>query len=288
MEDIPLYVGKRKNILIISGGGIKGLAALGALKYLLETEIIIFPEIFCGTSVGSIICMLINIGYGPFDIYKLLEEIDFASLINYEEPESLLFDPCFGISSPEPIIQVLYNLIQKKNLSKKITFKQLFNKSQSKLIITGTCLNDATVAYFSVDNTPNMEIMKAIRISMSIPFIFKPSIYENKIWIDGGCMDNYPIELFNNKLDDVIGIYMDDIYEYIEDIPDIQSYFSRVIKCIFRGLNYHKLDHYQKYTINIISNSEQSTKWEMNKLEKKKLYDLGYKTALDYIQKYNL
>jgi hypothetical protein len=34
MEDIPLYVGKRKNILILSGGGIKGLAMLGAIKCL--------------------------------------------------------------------------------------------------------------------------------------------------------------------------------------------------------------------------------------------------------------
>ena len=41
MEDIPLYVGKRKNILVLSGGGIKGLATLGSLKCLMDNEIIV-------------------------------------------------------------------------------------------------------------------------------------------------------------------------------------------------------------------------------------------------------
>ena len=41
MENIPLYKGKKKNILVISGGGIKGLAGLGALTSLIENEIIL-------------------------------------------------------------------------------------------------------------------------------------------------------------------------------------------------------------------------------------------------------
>jgi predicted acylesterase/phospholipase RssA len=61
MEIIPLYQGKRKNILVISGGAMKGFSALGAIKYLIESEIIIYPEIMCGSSVGSIICLLINL-----------------------------------------------------------------------------------------------------------------------------------------------------------------------------------------------------------------------------------
>ena len=49
METIPVYKGKNKNILVISGGGTKGLSALGSITALIENEIILFPEIFCGT-----------------------------------------------------------------------------------------------------------------------------------------------------------------------------------------------------------------------------------------------
>jgi len=284
MEIIPLYKGKRKNILIISGGGLKGLSALGALKSLIENEIIIFPEIFAGSSVGSIICFLINIGYGPQDIYDLLEEIDFTNLIKYVEPENILFDPCFGISSPEPVLHVIYGFMKKKNISKNITFKQLFEKTQSKLIITGTCINDISLNYFSVDTYPDMPILKAIRISISIPFIFRPCYFNNKLWVDGGCMNNFPINLFFDKLDDVIGIYLDDYYDFLNEIVEVQDYFFRIFKCVNRGLNYDKLDMFKKYIIHIVVEGNQSTNWEMTTIEKKNLFDLGYNASNLFLQ----
>ena len=114
MELIPLYQGKKKNILIISGGGLKGLSGLGALTYLINNDIIANPEIFAGTSVGAVICFLINIGYNSSDIYDILLQIDFTKLIKYVEPENLFSEPCFGISSAEPILEVIYNFMKKK------------------------------------------------------------------------------------------------------------------------------------------------------------------------------
>ena len=284
MELIPLYRGKRKNILVISGGGLKGLAGLGALKCLIDNDIVYFPEIFAGSSVGSLICFLINIGYSPKDIYDLLEQLDFTKLIKYIEPENLLSDPCFGISSPEHILEVVYNFMKKKNISKHITFKELYDKTQSKLIITGTCINDVEVKYFSVDTHPHMQILKAIRISISIPFIFRPYMFEGKLWVDGGCMNNFPIDLFNDKLNDVIGIYLDDIYDIIEEITEIQDYFFRIFKCIFRGLNCSKIEIFKKYFVHIMSEGNQSTNWEISLDEKKKLFEQGYFYAKKYIE----
>ena len=283
MDIIPLYKGKRKNIIVIGGGGIKGLAALGSLRCLIDKEIICFPEIFAGTSVGSVICFLINIGYSPIDIYNFLEEIDFTKLIKYVEPENLLFNPCFGLSSPEPTIEIIYNFMKKKNINKNITFRELFLKTQSKLIITGTCVNDSTITYFSVDTYPEMQILKAIRISISIPFIFRPYLFENKLWVDGGCMNNFPIDLFNDKLNDVIGIYMDDLYESNESINEIEKYFYSIFKCIWRGMNYNKLDLFKKYIINIIIPGNHGTNWDISQEEKKKLYNLGYENAEKFI-----
>lgn len=283
MELIPLYQGKRKNILVISGGALKGLSALGALKYLIESEIIIYPDIFCGTSVGSIICFLICIGYGPTDIYNILEQIDFTSLINYIDPEHIIFDPCLGISTLEPMIHIICSFMKKKNIPKNITFKELFEKTQSKLIITGTCINDSTITYFSIDTYPNMEIIKAIQISISIPFMFKPFKFDNKLWIDGGCINNFPIDLFCDKLDDVIGIYLDDCYDYQDEINEIQEYFYRVIKCFNRGFNFDKLKLYKKYYIHIIIDSKYTIHWEMTTDEKKMLFDHGYDSAKNFI-----
>jgi NTE family protein len=283
MEIIPLYQGKRKNILIISGGGLKGLSGLGALTYLIENEIIVCPEIYAGTSVGSVICFLMNIGYSSQDIYEILLQIDFTQLIKYIEPENLLIDPCFGLSSPEPILQVIYSFMKKKNIKKNITFRELFDLTKTKLVITGTCINDVTINYFSVDKYPNMPILKAIRISISIPFIFRPYLYEGKLWVDGGCMDNFPIDMFADKLDDVIGIYLDDHYESVKDIGEIQDYFYRIFKCFYRGLNYNKIKLYEKYFIHVICTGNHGTNWEISQQDKENLYNLGYDCAKKYI-----
>lgn len=287
MEIIPLYQGKRKNILVISGGGLKGLAGLGALTFLTDNDIVVVPEIFAGSSVGSVICFLMNIGYSPKNIYDILLEIDFTKLIKYVEPENLLIDPCFGLSSPEPILHVVYSFMKKKNIKKNITFKELFEITQSKLIITGTCINDASINYFSVDSHPNMPILKAIRISISIPFIFRPYLFEGKLWVDGGCMDNFPIDLFADKLDDVVGIYLDDYYESVDDIGEVQDYFYRIFKCVFRGLNCNKIKLYEKYFVHVICTGNHSTNWEISFEDKQNLYNLGYDSAKKYIESKN-
>lgn len=274
-----------KKILIVSGGGIKGLGGLGAISCLMEHNIITFPEIFAGSSVGAVICFLINIGYNPKDIYDILEEIDFTKLIKYVEPEDLLTEPCFGLSSPEPILQSIYTFMKKKNIKKNITFKELYEQTKSKLIITGTCINDTELVYFSNDTYPNMPILKAIRISISIPFIFRPYTFENKLWVDGGCMNNYPIELVEpNDLNSTIGVYLNDHYETLQEIEEVQDYFNRIFKCVYRGLNYNKIKVYKKYTINVIAKGSNGTNWELSKNDKRELYDTGYAYALEYIK----
>ncbi len=284
MEDIPLYIGKRKNILVLSGGGIKGISTLGALKYLYENEILLKPDIFCGTSVGGAICLLLNIGFSPIAIYNIFESIDFTQLIT-SDIENILDDTCFGFNSPDPMMYVLVTLLKNKNHDKKITFKELYNNTGSKLIVTGTCINDASIHFFSVDKTPDMEVLKAIRITISIPIFFKPFNHENKIWIDGACINNYPIDIFADKLNDVVGILLDDDYSFVENIEDMEKYFLRIFKCILRGTILNKYELFKKNTIRIICDCELSSNWELGVEIKKQLFNLGYSSAKKFYEK---
>lgn len=275
-----------KKVLVISGGGLKGFAGLGSLKCLLDNNITISFDTLAGTSVGAVICFLYNIGYDPKEMYDVLEQIDFTQLIKYVDPENLLTEPCFGISSPEPILYSIYKFMKNKNINKNITFAQLFNMTKTNLIITGTCINDISIKYFSHITTPDIQILKALRITISIPFIFRPYQFENKFWIDGGVMNNFPINLFNDRLNDVIGIYLDDLYESINKIDEIQDYFIGVFKCVFRGIDYDKLELFKKYFVHIKTLSKQSSNWEISQKEKKKLYEDGYNQTIDYIENY--
>ena len=113
MEDIPLYIGKRKNILILSGGGIKGFSTLGALKYLFENEILVKPEIICGTSAGAANGLFLIIGYTPQDIFNLLYSIDLSQLLN-NDFSSVFDDICFGLNSPDSVMHIITKMLEKK------------------------------------------------------------------------------------------------------------------------------------------------------------------------------
>ena len=284
MLDIPLYCGKRKNILVISGGGMKFFSALGAVSKLIELEIIIKPDIFCGTSCGAILSFLLNINYSIDEIFYFYYHLNFETLL-IDNIENIFNDNCFGFFLPDKGMYTVKFLMNKKNINSNINFKQLFELTGSKLIITGTCVNDESVHYFSVDTTPDMKVITALQISISIPFIFTPCRYDNKIWIDGGCINNYPIELFHDKLDDVIGIYLGNNKDVKEMIDSLDSYIFKIFKCIVKGLDYNKIKLYNKNTILIKSIDNISTKWNISKDEKKELFNIGMNSVDDFFSK---
>lgn len=264
-----------KEILVVSGGSIKGFTSLGCITKLKELKIINNLKVYCGTSVGSTICLLLLIGYEPYQIYQILYEIDLDILIEYDN--DIIDDSCFGISTSNPLINIIALLLKKKNIDPDITFKKLYELIPKKIIITGVCLNDLSLNYFSYETTPDMSVLLAIRISISLPFVFKPVSYNNKIWVDGGCLNDYPIEIFDNELEKVIGIYTCNNYDTnILEFENKFTYIYQVIKCMLKGMSSYKLDVYKKYTINITVDCGNSSIFSVSNEEKERMYELGY------------
>jgi NTE family protein len=301
MDKIPLYVSKRKHILVIGGGGLKGFCALGACLYLYEHDILKNPNILCGTSIGGIICALLAIKYEPNIIYKLLCNINFENIVK-PDYNKFFFEPNhYGFSSVSNIIDIVIICFEQKNFSKNITFKELFEKTGNKLIITGTCVNKHRVEYFSIDTHPNQKIIDAIQITISIPVIVNPfklsqkqldkqnnidniddKIENDDYWVDGGVMDNYPMQLFNDNLDDAIGIYMnDEIYNNMI-IESFDEYFMALLKCVWKSANFYKLENYKKQTIVIKCDLKQDTYFNISQKDKQKMFTIGYDSAKQF------
>lgn len=116
-----------------------------------------------------------------------------------------------GIFSGCNVRDFLNKLLFEKAKQQNLTFRQHFEIFQIKLVLTGTNLETGTSEYFSSDTTPNMPVADAVRISMGLPFIFKPyrvtdtealNYMGNKklagLWVDGGVRNNLPIRAFEN------------------------------------------------------------------------------------------
>ena len=282
-HDIPLYIPKNKTIkkiLVLSGGGIRGIAHIGALQALQELNILANIEVFAGASVGALVIALYLIGYEPNELREFIIKFDLAKL---KIMNMMGFLANFGIDPGTNIEYLIKRLIQSKNLNQDITLLELFDITKKKLIFSTVCVNTKEICYLSHENFPDLELWKAVRMSISIPFYYTPISYLGKIYIDGGCMDNYPIELFKNNLEEVIGIYLIENKDEIDKLQDIETYALRVLQCFLEGVTLKSKKGYEKYTIAINLDSISLIDYNINSEIKQKLYQQGYDATKKFI-----
>lgn len=279
--DIPEYKTqkfkfKNKKILVLSGGGVKGFAHLGALHALNQKKYLDNIEIFAGTSVGALICFFLIIGYTPLELYEIMKNIDLEKL------KTVRFDNLFfsyGLNNGQKIEYLFERLIAIKHIDPLITFEQLYEKTKKKLIMTTVCVNDRNIIYLSHETFPKMPIKTALRMTSSIPLFFSPVVYENKYYIDGACIDNYPIHLFSNRLNEVIGIFLKDANHESIKISNFEEYIINTIKSLMEGGMFNTIKAYEKYSYIIsIENAGYDFNFKLDQNKRTELFELGHTT----------
>jgi predicted acylesterase/phospholipase RssA len=268
-----------KNIAL-SGGASKGIAQLGALHYLYHNKLLNNVKRISGTSVGAMNALLFCIGYKPKDIYKMLKIVDMEKAI---KPNIYKFIDKLGMEDGKRMMIIIRRLIIAKKLDEDITFENIYNIFGYDLIITGSCITDKQVYYFSKENYPKMKILDAIRISISVPIFFTPFKFNNKLFVDGGCMDNYPIHIFNDELDNTIGIFLKTKRKK-KKIKNIESYISNLIEVFFEGNSHLCKRSFQSQTIEIKCQNHSLTNANLPTKDIIKLFDDGYNSAKLFIQ----
>lgn len=204
--------------VVLSGGGAKGLAHIGALKVIEEAGIKI--DFIAGTSMGSIIGGLYAAGYSPQQMDSIFYSTDFNSLIRDEIPRNaktfyereedekyafrLNFDD-FKVSIPSGLSkgQNVYNF-----------FSQLTSHTEtedfSKLSIPFFCIatNLETGEEVILDKG---SLALAMSISGAIPTVFRPIEINGELHTDGGVVNNYPVEELRQRgANFIIGIDVQD------------------------------------------------------------------------------
>jgi len=184
--------------MVISGGGPSGFVAYGAIKQLAIQKFLDISnlETFYASSVGAVLGVVITLGYEWewLDDYfikrpwnKILE-IDPAILMNSFNEKGI-----YGIEIHEKLLEPL---LTAKNLSPKITLKEYYEYNKIDFHIFTSDLNKTIP--MSIDMSykthPNVQLVKAIYMSAAFPFLFKPLCENGSCFIDGGLLNNYPLQ----------------------------------------------------------------------------------------------
>ena len=193
--------------LIFEGGGVKGIAYLGALEVLRQREILPAIERIGGTSAGAINAILLGLGFSAQETREILWGLDFNAFMDdswgiLRDSNRLLTE--FGWYKGDFFRNWIGGLIKEKTGNSETTFADIEALKKSRgfksLYFVGTNLSTSFSEVFSAEHTPRVCVADAVRISMSIPLFFAARCgIRGDLYVDGGVLDNYPIKLFDRK-----------------------------------------------------------------------------------------
>ncbi|MGE6752099.1 patatin-like phospholipase family protein [Rossellomorea sp. NPDC071047] len=203
---------------VFSGGGIKGLALIGAYQAL-EEKGYRFKRL-AGTSAGAVIAAFIAAGYSSRELLKIMDDIDFNKLLDSNAMISLPIIKWFRVYYRLGLYKgaALESWVEEKLKARGIyTFADLpphslrviaSDLSNGRLLV----LPDDLEKYGIAKET--FPVARAIRMSASLPYFFEPvklrSLEGTSFMVDGGVLSNFPMWLFDRenvkKIRPVIGV----------------------------------------------------------------------------------
>lgn len=261
--------------LSIGGGGIKGLAFVGALYELEKRKLLNDLKKISGTSIGGFLASCLTIGLKVSHLIDNLFEYDYRTIKDVELKKMFSRK---SILKGEKLRQFYRDIISIKE-DPYITLKDLYSKTNIELIITVTCLNTQEVEYISHKTDPDLDLFTLICMSSAIPGILPPVSYKNKIYVDGCLLDNLPISHLSNGS---WGITSKSRKKEIIDTKEMNTinYFSTILKIIHNSQNTELKREYNIIEVDI--GNVEVTSFNVTKDEKLKLIKKGIQSVIDY------
>ena len=241
--------------LALSGGGTKGLAHAGAIKFLEEKNI--RPNKIAGTSAGSIVGAMYAWGKTPEEILIFFKSI---YLFHWRH---ITFTKA-GLIDSEAFRDYFHAVFE----DAKISDLQLQTQ------ITATDMIKGKLKIFE----PETKIVDALIASCSFPGIISPYQVHENYYSDGGILNHFPTDLLRESCDMIIGVYVSPINMITsKDLNSIRAVTTRAFDILSENSNSTKFDLCD-WIIQPTELSIYST-FETNKVKMDTIFNLGYQAA---------
>lgn len=237
---------KPKVGLVLSGGGAKGFAHVGVLKVLEEAKIPV--DYIAGTSIGSIVGGLYACGYNAETLEKLILSQNWTSLLGNEYKSEFAnpFDKAeesrYTVSFPfeQKKLAISNGILNGQNAMEYLTYLTIgyhevydFSKLPIPFLCIATDLSTGEEVVLKKGSLP-----KAIRASIAVPAAFTSADIEGRMLVDGGIINNYPVDRCREMgADIIIGVDITDSLLLAKEIKDIPDVIGQMISLMGREKN---------------------------------------------------
>jgi NTE family protein len=241
--------------LTLSGGGTKGIAHAGVLKFLEEVNL--KPHHIAGTSSGAIVASLYACGKKPDEILEFFKSIYFFHWRH------------FTFRKPGFIDSEAF-----KNYFHSVFGDKLLGELPFRMHLTATDLVSGKLRIFG----PEVKIVDAVLASSAFPGIISPYEIDGKLYSDGGILNHFPTDILQGRCETLIGVYVSPIQKIAkEDLKSIKSVTTRAYDLLSANTNM------QKFTLCdwVISPDELAlyNTFETNKQKMEEIFMIGYEQA---------
>ncbi|TAH01159.1 MAG: patatin [Sphingobacteriales bacterium] len=203
--------------VVLSGGGIRGIAHLGVLTALKNAGLKI--NHISGTSAGAIVGALYANGVDPYDVFEIIKQKNLLRFLR----------PAIGLPA-------LFNFEHLSELLEKYLPKT-FEELSIPLTIAATNFNEGKLTYFFEG-----ELIRKVLASSCIPGLFSPVLIDGINYVDGGVLNNFPVEPLINKCDYIIGSSCNHL-PYLHNFKNIKSVMQRAAVLSLNFTVAEKLKH---------------------------------------------
>ena len=196
--------------LVLGGGGAKGAAEVGVLKVLEEAGI--KPDYICGTSIGSIVGGLYAAGYSAAELETMFQTQEWLSLLT-DRSSSLANEP-YKVDNDVTYI-FGFPIIDRKAKGLGVMKGSSIEHMLDSMVCAKGCKDFQSLKIpfccVAADIRSGTEVIlregslaRAMRASMAIPAIFKPVEIDDRKLVDGGMLNNLPVDVCREMGADII------------------------------------------------------------------------------------
>lgn len=310
-ERFDTLITRPKVGLVLSGGGARGAAHVGVIRMLEELDIPI--DYVVGTSMGAIVGGLYAIGYTARDMDSLMMAQDWKTLLGNDMPrrqqpyaqrmarrqyqvnlpfekrvfnENSVYYRDAGIKVRRSSLQTFPKVLARPGLIDGCNLLNEFSKLTYPYIDSVSYdIFPHAFACVATDLVTGKEVVfrqgrlaESMRASMSIPGVFYPIYKDNQVLVDGGVVNNYPVNVARDMgADIIIGVEVNTTTISVHELQSFASIFERLIGTLGNDLHEQNV---VDTDILIRPRVKQFPVMGFDTINLRQLIDIGYRTAM--------
>lgn len=188
----------RPDTLVLSGGGVKGVGTLGALRTLRRSGMLSGIKTVVGTSAGALVGALVATDADFDDALQVIATHGYKPDFDFNR-----FFKEFGLDSGRCIESLAARLLHDPG----VTFAQVHARHGKRFVVCVTNLCTRSPEYLGPDTHPDMSVALALRMSCSVPLYFSAVQHGGAWYADGSITDNFPCDwALDNGARGVLGV----------------------------------------------------------------------------------